>query len=44
MAKGLNQTHDLDYAETFSLVVRHTTIRLVLTHAIASGWPVRQLK
>ena len=43
VAKGFHQTHGLDYAETFSPVVRHTTIRLVLAHAVTSGWPVRQV-
>jgi len=43
VAKGSHQTHGLDYAETFSPVVRHTTIRLVLAHAVTSGWPVRQV-
>ena len=43
VAKGFHQTHRLDYAETFSLVVRHTTIHLVLAHDVTSGWPVRQV-
>jgi len=43
MAKGFHQMHGLDYAETFSLVVRHTTICLVFAHAVTSSWPVRQV-
>ena len=43
MAKGFHQTEGIDYAETFSPVVRHSTIRLVLAHAVASHWPIRQI-
>lgn len=43
MAKGYNRVEGLDNYETFSLVVKPTTVRLVLFLAISSGWPLKQL-
>jgi len=43
VAKGFNQTTDVDYAETFSPIVCHTNIRLVLTHVVSSRWSVRHI-
>ena len=43
VAKGLNHTEGLDYTETFCPVVKHTTIRIVLSHAIANNWTIRQM-
>ena len=42
VAKGYNQEFGRDYAETFSPVVKSTTLRLVLDVAISNSWPVKQ--
>jgi hypothetical protein len=33
----------LDYDETFSLIVKAGTIRLILTIGLSQGWIIRQL-
>ena len=43
VANGFHQQHGVDYGETFSPVVKHSTIRLVLSLAVSNRWPVRQL-
>ncbi|XP_068308687.1 uncharacterized protein [Pyrus communis] len=43
VANGFHQQEGLDYAETFSPVVNHATIRLILSIAIHFNWPLRQL-
>ncbi|KAD4180455.1 hypothetical protein E3N88_29046 [Mikania micrantha] len=43
VAKGFNQQAGLDYHETFSPVVKPTTIRVVLSMAVTHGWPLCQL-
>jgi histone deacetylase 1/2 len=43
MVKGYHQTFGLDYFETFNLVVKVATIRIILTIALSFNWEVRQL-
>ena len=43
VAQGFSQEPGLDYGETFSPVVKPTTVRLVLALAAHFGWDLRQL-
>lgn len=43
VAQGFSQKYGLDYDETFSPVVRHSTVRLIFTLAALQGWKLRQL-
>ena len=43
VVKGFNQRPGLDYYDTFSLIVKPITIRLVLSLATSHGWCLRQL-
>jgi histone deacetylase 1/2 len=43
VAKGFKQRYGLDYEDTISPVVKHTTIRLLLCMALTHGWHIRQL-
>ncbi|RVX04505.1 Retrovirus-related Pol polyprotein from transposon RE1 [Vitis vinifera] len=43
VAKGFHQRPGIDYSETFSPVIKPTTVRLVLSLAVSQGWSLRQL-
>ncbi|GJS77982.1 retrotransposon protein, putative, ty1-copia subclass [Tanacetum coccineum] len=43
VAKGFRQQPSIDFHETFSPVVKSTTIRAVLSLAVTNDWPLRQL-
>ena len=43
VAKGFHQQARIDYDETFSPVVKPTTVRIILTLVAQFNWPLRQL-
>jgi hypothetical protein len=43
VARGFTQQHGIDYGDTFSLVVKPATVRLVLSLAVSRGWTLRQI-
>ena len=43
VAKGFLQQYGLDYEETFSLVVKPATVRIILALAIHFNWSLKQL-
>uniref|UniRef100_A0A2N9FI51 Reverse transcriptase Ty1/copia-type domain-containing protein n=1 Tax=Fagus sylvatica TaxID=28930 RepID=A0A2N9FI51_FAGSY len=43
VAKGFHQQPGVDFDETYSPVIKPTTVRTVLSIAISSGWHLRQI-
>ena len=43
VAQGFCQEQGLDYSETFSPVLRYTTVRLIFSFAAINKWELRQL-
>jgi hypothetical protein len=43
VAKGFSQCYGLGYVETFSSVIKPTTIHLILSIAVSKGWTIRQV-
>ena len=41
VAKGFHQVPGVDYGETFSPVIKPTTVRTVLSLAVSKGWVLR---
>ena len=42
VAKGFHQVPGVDYGETFSPVIKPTTVRIVLSLVVSKGWVLRQ--
>lgn len=43
VAKGFHQCHGVDFHETFSPIVKPTTVRTVISIALQNHWAIRQL-
>ena len=43
VAKGFTQTYGIDYQETFALVARINSIRILLSLTVHFNWPLHQL-
>jgi hypothetical protein len=43
VAKGFKQHYGIDYEDTYSPVVKATTIQIVLSIAVSKGWSLRRL-
>ncbi|KAG7568161.1 Reverse transcriptase RNA-dependent DNA polymerase [Arabidopsis thaliana x Arabidopsis arenosa] len=43
ITKGFHQKYGQDYAETFSPIIKSTTIRVVLEVAVTKAWTIKQL-
>jgi hypothetical protein len=43
VAKGYAQTYGIDYEETYSLIAKMTTVRVIITIVVAKGWFLHQM-
>lgn len=43
VAKGFHQQEGIDFADTFSPVVKPTTVRILLSIAVSQGWCLKQI-
>lgn len=43
VAKEFHQTVGIDYSETYSPVVKSSTVKIILSLAVIQGWNVRQI-
>ncbi|XP_028796791.1 uncharacterized protein LOC114752232 [Neltuma alba] len=43
VAKGFHQQPGIDFADTFSPVVKPVTVRLILALAVSKGWLINQI-
>jgi hypothetical protein len=43
VAKGFDQRSGIDYIDTFSPIIKSSTIRIILALAVHFDWPIRQL-
>jgi histone deacetylase 1/2 len=43
VAQGFSQRYGVDYADTFSPVVKPTTVRIILALAVSRHWSLRQV-
>jgi histone deacetylase 1/2 len=43
VAKGFNQQEGIDFSETFSPIIKHTIIWLVIFVVVTYNWPIKQL-
>jgi histone deacetylase 1/2 len=43
VAKGFKKRYGIDYEDPFSLVIKMSTIRIILSIDVSKGWSMRQL-
>jgi len=43
VAKGYAQTYGIEYEETYSLITKMTTVRLIIAMAATKGWSLHQM-